>query len=54
CYGGFKGTPAAGTAMAHLVATDRPHPVADRFTLDRFDTGDLLDERGSGSSPWMH
>ncbi|MBT9291018.1 sarcosine oxidase subunit beta family protein [Prosthecodimorpha staleyi] len=54
CYGGFKGTPAAGTALAHLVATDRPHPIADRFTLDRFDTGDLLDERGSGSSPWMH
>ncbi|MBB3773553.1 sarcosine oxidase subunit beta [Angulomicrobium tetraedrale] len=54
CYGGFKGTPAAGTALAHLVATDQPHPVATRFTLERFDAGDLLDERGSGSSPWMH
>ena len=54
CYGGFKGTPAAGTALAHLIATDTPHPIADRFTLDRFDTGDLLDERGAGSSPWMH
>ncbi len=54
CYGGFKGTPAGGTALAHLIATDTPHPIADRFTLTRFDSGDLLDERGAGSSPWMH
>lgn len=54
CYGGFKGTPAAGTALAHLIATDRPHPIAESYTLGRFATGDLLDERGSGSSPWMH
>ncbi|WP_346891201.1 sarcosine oxidase subunit beta family protein [uncultured Roseibium sp.] len=54
CYGGFKGTPAAGTAMAHLLATGEPHRIARQFTLNRFDTGDLLDERGSGSSPWMH
>ena len=54
CYGGFKGTPAAGTAMAHLVATGEPHAIARHHTLNRFETGALLDERGSGSSPWMH
>ncbi|MCM2477376.1 sarcosine oxidase subunit beta family protein [Rhizobium sp. CG5] len=54
CYGGFKGTPAAGDAMAHLVATGEPHRFARHYTLNRFDTGELLDERGSGSSAWMH
>ncbi|HEX7951511.1 MAG TPA: sarcosine oxidase subunit beta family protein [Burkholderiales bacterium] len=54
CYGGFKATPAAGWAMAHLLATDEPHPVARHHRLDRFSRGALLDERGSGSSPWMH
>jgi len=54
CYGGFKGTPAAGWTLAHLVATDQPHPLTARHTLERFSTGALLDERGSGSSPWLH
>lgn len=54
CYGGFKATPAAGWCLAHLVATGNMHPVAQAFSFERFQTGQLLDERGSGCFPWMH
>ncbi|HHB80640.1 MAG TPA: sarcosine oxidase subunit beta family protein, partial [Aliiroseovarius sp.] len=39
CYGGFKAVPAAGWALAHLLATGRPHQTAARYRLDRFTTG---------------
>ncbi|SOH92578.1 sarcosine oxidase subunit beta [Monaibacterium marinum] len=54
CYGGFKATPASGWCYAHLLATDQPHPVASRFTLNRFETGQLLDEEGTGPRPNRH
>ena len=54
CYGGFKAVPASGWCMAHLMATDQPHPVARRFRLDRFATGHLLDEEGTGSQHNLH
>jgi sarcosine oxidase subunit beta len=54
CYGGFKAIPASGWCMAHLMATDAPHPVASRFRLDRFATGHLLDEEGTGSQHNLH
>ena len=54
CYGGFKAVPASGWCMAHLMATDTPHPVASRFRLDRFATGHLLDEEGTGSQHNLH
>jgi heterotetrameric sarcosine oxidase beta subunit len=54
CYGGFKATPAAGVALAHLVATDAPHPRAAAFRLDRFATGRLLDEKGQGAQANLH
>ena len=54
CYGGFKAIPASGWCMAHLMATDQPHPVARRFRLDRFATGHLLDEEGTGSQHNLH
>ncbi len=53
-YGGFKATPASGWCMAHLMATDEPHEVARRFRLDRFATGHLLDEEGTGSQHNLH
>ncbi len=53
-YGGFKATPASGWCMAHLMATDQPHEVARRFRLDRFRTGHLLDEEGTGSQHNLH
>ena len=42
--GGFKATPASGLCFAHLIATDRPHPAAAPFALDRFESGRLVNE----------
>ncbi|KAB2885835.1 MAG: sarcosine oxidase subunit beta family protein [Albidovulum sp.] len=53
-YGGFKAVPASGWCMAHLMATGDPHPVARRFRLDRFLTGHILDEEGTGSQHNLH
>jgi sarcosine oxidase subunit beta len=54
CYGGFKATPASGDAFAHLIATGAPHPVAARFRLDRFATGRVIDEEGTGAQHNLH
>ena len=55
CYGGFKAVPGSGWAMAHLLATDRPHDSAARFRLDRFRTGHgLMDEEGTGMQHNLH
>jgi sarcosine oxidase subunit beta len=55
CYGGFKAVPGSGDVTAHLIATDRPHPVATRFRLDRFTTGrGLMDEEGTGAQHNLH
>ncbi|MFU8776967.1 MAG: sarcosine oxidase subunit beta family protein [Roseovarius sp.] len=55
CYGGFKAVPGSGDAMAHLIATDRPHPAATGFRLDRFRTGrGLMDEEGTGAQHNLH
>jgi sarcosine oxidase subunit beta len=54
CIGGFKATPAAGLCLAHLIATDEPHKVATAYRLDRFATGDLLDETGGGPTEVLH
>lgn len=53
-YGGFKAVPASGWALAHLIATEQPHETATRFRLDRFATGHLLDEEGTGSQHNLH
>ena len=53
-YGGFKAVPASGWCMAHLMATGESHEVARRFRLDRFATGHLLDEEGTGSQHNLH
>lgn len=53
-YGGFKAVPASGWCMAHLMATDTSHEVAARFRLDRFATGAVIDEEGTGSQHNLH
>ncbi|SMX33396.1 sarcosine oxidase subunit beta family protein [Actibacterium lipolyticum] len=53
-YGGFKAVPASGWAMAHLMATGQPHETAAKFRLNRFATGHLLDEEGTGSQHNLH
>jgi sarcosine oxidase subunit beta len=53
CYGGFKATPASGWCFAHLLATDTSHPLSTGYTLDRFETGDTMDEAGAGPFAWL-
>ncbi len=54
CYGGFKATPASGFCFAHLLATGESHPVAAALRLNRFASGRLLDEPGTGAQPNQH
>ncbi len=54
CYGGFKATPASGFCFAHLIARDQPHKVAIKYRLDRYETGHLIDEEGTGAQPNLH
>jgi len=54
CYGGFKATPGSGFCFAHLIATGSPHPAAAALRLDRFATGDVIDENGQGAQANLH
>jgi methylglutamate dehydrogenase subunit A len=54
CYGGFKATPGSGWVFAHTIANDAPHPLNAPFSLNRFETGALLDEKGAGPTPGWH
>jgi sarcosine oxidase subunit beta len=54
CYGGFKATPASGACFAHLMATGDPHPAAAAYRLDRFQSGRVIDEKGTGAQPNLH
>lgn len=52
CYGGFKATPASGWCFAHTIARDEPHEYNAAYTIDRFEKGLMLDEKGVGPNPW--
>lgn len=54
CYGGFKATPASGWCFAHTIANDAPHALNAAYRMDRFASGDLIDERGAGAAPYRH
>ena len=45
--GGFKATPGSGHVFADLIAHDRPNRIAAPYSLDRFQTGLLIDEHGA-------
>jgi len=45
--GGFKATPGSGWVFAHTIAQDRPHPLNEAFSLERFTSGHLIDEHGA-------
>ena len=47
--GGFKAIPAGGYCFAHLLATGAPERRAAAFTLDRFETGAMIDEAGAAA-----
>ncbi len=53
-YGGFKASPASGWYFADLIANDRPHPTIENFSLQRFEQGINIDERGAGPDPKLH
>jgi sarcosine oxidase, subunit beta len=42
--GGYKAIPAGGDTMAYTVATGRVHPLIEKFGLNRFESGALIDE----------
>ncbi|WP_457648235.1 sarcosine oxidase subunit beta family protein [Profundibacter sp.] len=54
CYGGFKAVPGSGWAFAHLIATGSPHQTAEKYMLERFKTGHLIDEEGTGAQHNLH
>ena len=45
--GGFKATPASGWTLAWTIAHGRPHELNAPFSLERFETGALIDEHGA-------
>ena len=53
CYGGFKATPASGWTFAHTIAQDRVHELNAGYSLNRFSTGKLIDEKGLGTKTWI-
>ena len=46
-WGGFKGIPAGGLTFAHLIAKDEPHPLAEKYGLERLSTLNYLLEGGT-------
>ena len=42
--GGFKATPGSGHVFAHSIARGEMHPIAAPFSIDRFNSGALIDE----------
>jgi sarcosine oxidase subunit beta len=42
--GGFKSIPGSGLVFADTIANDRPHKIAEPFSLNRFLDGRLIDE----------
>ena len=47
--GGFKAIPGSGWVFADTLANDRPHKIAEAFSLDRFTEGRFIDESVSAA-----
>jgi sarcosine oxidase subunit beta len=47
--GGFKATPVSGWVYAHTLAHGEPHELNAPFSLERFETGALVDEHGAAA-----
>jgi sarcosine oxidase subunit beta len=47
--GGFKATPVSGWVYAHTLAHGEPHELNAAFSLERFETGALIDEHGAAA-----
>ncbi len=53
-YAGFKATPAVGWLMAELLVKNIAPDLIAPFSLDRFESGSLIDDSGTGPYPWLH
>jgi len=47
--GGFKATPGSGWVFAHTIANDEPHKLNAPFDINRFSSGELVDEHGAAA-----
>ena len=47
--GGFKATPGSGHLFAHTIAKNEPHTLNAAFNINRFVSGDLVDEHGAAA-----
>jgi sarcosine oxidase subunit beta len=47
--GGFKATPGSAHVFAHTIARGEPHPINAPYTLDRFQSGRLIDEAAAAA-----
>ncbi len=47
--GGFKATPGSGWVFAHTIANDQPHALNAPFSINRFSSGELVDEHGAAA-----
>ena len=47
--GGFKATPGSGWVFAHTIANDQPHSLNTPFNINRFSSGELVDEHGAAA-----
>ena len=44
---GLNATPSSGWSYAWTIAKDEPHPINAPLSLQRFETGALIDEHGA-------
>ena len=49
----FKATPASGWTFAYTIAQNKVHELNEGYSLNRFSTGHLLDEKGLGTKTWI-
>ncbi|PPR47341.1 MAG: Sarcosine oxidase subunit beta [Alphaproteobacteria bacterium MarineAlpha5_Bin9] len=47
--GGFKATPGSGWVFAHTIANNEPHKLNEPFSINRFSSGELVDEHGAAA-----
>jgi sarcosine oxidase subunit beta len=47
--GGFKATPGSGHLFAYTIAKDEPHALNAPFNMNRFVSGNLVDEHGAAA-----
>lgn len=52
--GGFKATPGVGWCLAWTIANNAPHALIEPFCADRFSTGRVVNEAGTGAQPNLH